>query len=149
MKANKNFFTSLFLLTIVTFLSCNNYNNPKTLKLSGKWIMTVTEINNQNSTANSITKTDTTFNSLFRAMTYIPDNSEWSFVNDSVLIIRNLNKQTYKPDTLVYKVSQKGDTLILFSNDEVENYPIKMQSAKRFELDFGDQTVLYQLNKKP
>jgi len=79
-------------------------------------------------------------------MTYISDNSEWNFVNDSVLIVRKLNDQTYKPDTLVYKISQNTDTLILFSKDVVEKYPLKILSASWFELDFGDLTVSYQLN---
>jgi len=149
MKTNKTFFNGLALLALLSIVSCNTNKNSERLKLSGKWIMTVTEINNQNSIDNSITKSDTTFNSLFRAMTYIPDNSEWNFVNDSLLILSKLNDQTYKPDTLVYKISRKGDTLMLFSKSEVEKFPLKILSADRFELDFGDQTVLYQLNKKP
>lgn len=146
MKANKNFFTGLFLLTIVTILSCNSNNYSEAFRLQGKWLMKVTERGNQNSTFNSITNADTTFNSLFQGMTYIPDNSEWNFVNDSVLIVRKLNDHTYKPDTLVYKISQNTDTLILFSKDVVEKYPLKILSASWFELDFGDLTVSYQLN---
>jgi hypothetical protein len=79
-------------------------------------------------------------------MTYIPDNSEWNFVNDSLLIVRNLNNQTDKPDTLVYKISQKGDSLLVFSKNEVDKFPLKMLSAERFELDFGDEAFSYQLN---
>ncbi|HAQ37821.1 MAG TPA: hypothetical protein DCQ58_04870, partial [Saprospirales bacterium] len=142
------FFNGLVLLSLLSIVSCNTNKNSEPLKLSGKWIMTVTEVNNQNSIDNSIFKTDTTFNSLFRGLTYIPQNSEWSFVNDSVLIVRTQNNQTYKPDTLVYKISQKGDTLKVFSKDGVEKFPIKALSANRFELDFGDQTVTYQLNRK-
>ena len=146
MKTNKTFFNGLVLLALLSIVSCNTNKNSEPLKLSGKWIMTVTEVNNQNSIDNSIFKTDTTFNSLFRGLKYISDNSEWNFVNDSVLIVRNQNDQTFKPDTLVYRISQKGDTLMVFSNDGVEKFPLKMLSATRFELDFGDQTVSYQLN---
>ena len=149
MKTNKTFFNGLALLALLSIVSCNTNKNSEPLKLSGKWIMTVTEINNQNSIDNSITKSDTTFNSLFRGISYIPDNSEWNFVNDSVLIVRNLKDQTNKPDTLVYKISLKGDTLMLFSKDGVEKYPLKMLSAERVELDFGDEAFSYQLNKKP
>ncbi len=148
MKTNKTFFNGLLLLVLLSIVSCNNNKNSEPLKLSGKWIMTVTEINNQNSIDSSISKTDTTFNSLFRGISYIPDNSEWNFVNDSVLIVSKLNNTMYKPDTLAYKISLNTNTLTLFSGDNTETYPMKILSVKQLELDFGDRDVTYMLNRE-
>lgn len=148
MKTNNIFFNGLVLMALLSIVSCNTNKNSEPLKLSGKWIMIVTEINNRNSIDNSISKTDKTFNSLFRGLTNIPDKSEWNFVNDSVLIVSKLNNITYKPDTLTYKISLKSNTLTLFSGDDTETYPIKIFSVNQLELDFGEKDVSYVLNRK-
>lgn len=145
MKSNKNLLSGLFLSALVAIFSCNSKNNSETFKLHGKWLMTVTERSIFNSNLNA----DTSLNSLFRGISYIPDNSEWYFVNDSILIVCKLNNNTYKPDTLVYKLCQYGDTLMIASKEVVKKYAIHRMDANRFELSFGDRTVSYQLNKKP
>ncbi len=148
MKTINSSFIQVLLFAACLIVSCTNGKKNNESNLSGSFIMSVIEKDKNQTGAKAEAKSDTTFNSLFRAMTYIPDNSEWNFVNDSLLIVRNLNNQTNKPDTLVYKISQKGDTLLVFSKNEVDKFPLKMLSAERFELDFGDQTVTYQLNRK-
>lgn len=149
MKTINNSFIQVLLFAFCFILSCTNGKKNNEPVLSGRFIMSVVEKDKNGTAKKAEAKSDTTFNSLFRAMTYIPDNNELNFVNDSILIVRNLNIQTQKPDTLVYKISQKGDTLQVFSKDWIEKFPLKILSANRFELDFGDQAVLCQLNKNP
>jgi len=92
---------------------------------------------------------DTTFNSLFRALSYIPDNTEWNFADDSVLIISKTDNIDYMADTVAYKISRNSDTLLILSDDFVEKFPVRRMDANRFELDFGDPAFSYQLIRKP
>ncbi|MFN8256482.1 MAG: hypothetical protein U0W24_12370 [Bacteroidales bacterium] len=149
MKTINISFTQVFLFAACFILSCTGNNKNNESIFSGRFILSVIEKDKNGTATKAKLKSDTTFNSLNRGMAYIPDSSEWNFVNDSVLFLSKLNDLTYKPDTLVYKISRKCDTLMVFSKNEAEKFPLKKLFDDRLELDFGDQNFLCQLNKKP
>jgi hypothetical protein len=144
MKTKSRFFTGIVLFAIFSFFSCNRSNNTQSLELVGIWVMTVTENNQEESSV----KSDTTFNSLFNGLKYIPNNSEWNFINDSVMILSRLNDSVYKPDTVFYKINYSGNSLIILSENDELNYPIRILDPNQIELGLGDKTVTCKLTKK-
>ena len=149
MKAKSIFLTAILFLTASFFIACTGGRKASESLLSGRYIMKAIERNVDETFSMTEAGRDTTFNSLFRALTYLPDNTEWNFADNSVLIVCKTGNDYFKPDTVVYKISSKGDTLLIMSADYVEKFPLKKLDADRFELDFGDPTVSYQLIRKP
>lgn len=149
MKAKSILSVAFFYPAVFFIISCSGGNKVNESILSGRFIMKVYERKVDETSSMTEAGRDTTFNSLFRELSYIPDNTEWNFADNSVLIVSKKGNDDIKPDTVVYKISSKGDTLLIMSADYVEKFPLKKLDSDRFELDFGDPTVSYQLIRKP
>lgn len=149
MKTKYKFLTSIILPVVLVIISCSGASKSGESILSGRFIMKVAERNVDETFSMKKAGRDTTFNSLTRALSYIPDNTEWNFADDSVLIISKTDNIDYMPDTVAYKISRNSDTLLILSDDFVEKFPVRRMDANRFELDFGDPAFSYQLIRKP
>lgn len=143
MKTKIKLFSGIISLTALIIFSCIR-TNTKNLDLVGVWVMTVTELNQHETINNS----DTTFNSLYSGLKYIPNSSEWNFINDSALVVSKTIDSADKPDTVIYKINHSGDSLIIISQMEELKYPLKIVNPNQIELDMGDKTVTYNLTKK-
>ena len=149
MKAISIFLTAILFLAASLVIACTGGRKSSESLLTGSYIMKTIERNVDETLSMTDAGRDTTFNSLFRALSYMPDNTEWNFADNSVLIVTKTGNDDFKPDTVVYKISSKGDTLLIMSADFVEKFPLKKLDADHFELDLGDPTVSYQLIRKP
>lgn len=149
MKAISIFLTAILFLAASFITACSGGKKASESILSGRFTMKVSGRNVDETSSMTEAGRDTTFNSLFRALSYMPDNTEWNFADNSVLIVTKTGNDDFKPDTVVYRISGKGDTLFIMSADFVEKFPVKKLDNDRFELDFGNPAVSYQLIRKP
>ena len=150
MKTNITKFAAIGVLLVLSSLSCKRSQESQDLKFAGIWTLTVSEKNLPNSATESEIKTDTTFKSLFRGLEYIPDNSEWNFTNDSVLIVSNINNINAEYETVKYRLNPSGDYLIIESKQDIMKIKILNHEPERIVLEPEDGNVIYTLtlNKK-
>lgn len=148
MKAISILTTAILLSAAFTVIACTGGRKADDSILSGRFTLKVIERSGDETSATAEAEKDTTFNSLFRALKYIPDNTEWDFTDNSVLIVSKKDNGDSEADTVGYKISSKGDSLLILSEDFVEKFALKKIDANRFELDLGDPTVSYQLIRK-
>lgn len=144
MKAKISKFAVVGVLLVLSSLSCNRSQESQDLKFAGIWTLTVSEKNLPKSETEGEIKTDTTFKSLFRGLEYIPDNSEWNFTNDSMLIIKT-NYKPAEPDTVSYRINASGDYLMIESKQDMKKLKILTHKPDRIVLDPEDGNVIYTL----
>lgn len=144
MKAKISKFAVVGILLVLSSLSCNRSQESQDLKFAGIWTLTVSEKNLPKSETEGEIKTDTTFKSLFRGLEYIPDNSEWNFTNDSMLIIKT-NYKPAEPDTVSYRINASGDYLMIESKQDMKKLKILTHKPDRIVLDPEDGNVIYTL----
>lgn len=149
MKTIRIILTAMLLTAGLYIVACTSGRKASDSILSGRFIMQVIERDVDDTVLITEAESDTTFNSFFRALNYIPDNTEWDFTDDSVLIVSKADNDNYEPDTVVYKISRKGDSLLILSGDFVEKFSLRKIDANRVELDFGDPSFSYQLIRVP
>jgi hypothetical protein len=132
--------TSVFMI-----ISCKNSSNLKEPNLIGNWVMTVKNKSAEGQSLKGINKNDTSFNSLLNSLKYIPNNSKWIFVNDSILIVSRVYDKEKKADTVIYKINNSRDSLIIIS--EKVKYKFSKLSNDQVEVFLGDTTVSYILKR--
>ena len=145
MKAKISKFAVVGVLLVLSSLSCNRSQESQDLKFAGIWTLTVSEKNLPKSETEGEIKTDTTFKSLFRGLEYIPDNSEWNFTNDSVLIVSIINNSNAEPETVIYRIYASGNYLMIGSNQNIMKFKILNHDAARIVLEPEDGNVIYTL----
>lgn len=138
------------ILLVLLSLSCKRSLESQDLKFTGIWTLTVSEKKLPKLETESEIKTDTTFKSLFRGLEYIPDNSEWNFTNDSVLIVSKINNNNTEPETVKYRINPSGDYLIIESKQDMMKLKILTHEPERIVLEPEEGNVIYALtlNKK-
>ena len=133
------------ILLVLLSLSCKRSQESQILKFKGILTLTVSEKNLPKSETESEITTDTTFKSLFRGLEYIPDNSEWNFTNDSVLIVSGITNNNAVSDTVIYRINASGNYLLIGSNLDILKFKILTHEPERIVLEPEDGNVIYTL----
>jgi hypothetical protein len=138
-------------ITLISFTSCKNNHQVDNAYLKGNWKLTISMGNSLNTDDMKKINADSGFHAGLNILGFIPENSKWNFVNDSILIITFQSDVELPQDTINYHLNRNRDSIFISDKTNNESYKLSKYLFNQIKLDLsnnGTLCILTRNNKK-
>ncbi len=141
----------IVFITLISIISCKNNQKVDNAYLKGNWKLTISMGNSLNTDEMKKINADSGFHAGLNILGFIPENSKWNFVNDSILIITFQSDVELPPDTINYYLNKNRDSIFISDKTNNESYKLSKYLFNQIKLDLsnnGTLCILTRNNKK-